>query len=399
MLFLKKKFPHPLYLISIIFACLAITATGLLVIIMPDHQTKNSVSFVTEDCLAIRNPQPRQICQSEQLDQILLTGNITQAFDLIKEYYKKDLLFQKQCHSFSHRIGEKGYDYFSQHKHVELGDNTSYCGFGFYHGFLEAMVHKTNDVALAREFCNYVALQAKQVGKKAESSCYHGIGHGTVDGSDPRSWGNPYKIVEPGLEICEKVTTNERFLYQCAGGIFNSLAIMYTYSQNGLERQQNDPFNVCYAFKDEYLEACLSQMNTYIISLAEKDLDKIGAYVENVPQSFNPTVAMDSAASYLAASTQDPLNYGEIIKTCKGFRQDLITSCISGYAAGLIEFGPPGKEYEAPLVFCQHQLLNEDHRTSCFKRSLSYLQVIYPSQQLKTVCTEVDTKYRTYCSV
>lgn len=348
-------------------------------------------------CLSVKNPKSRQICQADHLDQILLTGGITEAFDLIDEYYKKDPLFQKQCHSFTHRIGETGYEYFSQKKEIRLGDNTSHCGYGFYHGFMEALVQKTNDLSLAKQFCKNVAQQVEQTDKKAEGSCYHGIGHGTVDGSDPRDWGDPYKIIEPGLTMCQKVTSHRPFLYQCAGGIFNSLAIMYTNSENGLQRNQDDPFKVCYGFGDYILEACLNQMNTYIISLSNRDLEKAGKYLHKIPVNLGAGNAADAAVSFLAASKQEPSGYKDIIQTCQSFREDLVIPCVNGYAAGLIEFGPPDKEYVASLAFCQHQLLDRSQRHSCFQRALSYIQLIYSSSQVDAVCAKLDAEYRTYC--
>jgi hypothetical protein len=397
MRYLARQYAFPRLFTSLIIFCSIIASIGLFVTSLINNQSNSLNLLNTKHCLAIKNPQPRQICQQEQLDQILLTGNIIGAFDLINEYYQQDLLFQKQCHSFAHRIGEKGYEFFSRYKKVKLGDNTSHCGFGFYHGFLEALVFKTNDMALAREFCHNVALQTRETDKKAEGACYHGIGHGTVDGSDPRSQGDPYKIVKPGIELCEKVTDDTSFRYQCAGGIFNSLAIMYTQSQNGLQRNQEDPFKVCYGFKGYLLDACLHQMNTYIIALSDKNLKKVGVYLHKIPQNYNATNATDSTVSYLAASKQNSSGYEDIIQTCQGFRSDLVNYCIAGYAAGLIEFGPPGREYAAPIMFCQHQLLNEPQSNSCFKRILNYMKVIYSSSKLDLICGQVNEKYRIYC--
>lgn len=389
----------PLLWIVLFTSLCAVISVGLMIFTsLKNYQTKNTSLLDSKKCLSIENSQSRQICQADQLDQILLAGNIIGAFDLISDYYQKDLTFKKECHSFSHRIGEKGYEFFSRNKEIKLGDNTSHCGFGFYHGFMEALVQKTNDMAQARELCNYIALQMYQTDKKAEAACYHGIGHGVVDGSDPRSRGDPYKIVEPGIVVCEKLTTNRLFLYQCAGGIFNSLAIMYTNSQNGLQRNQEDPFKVCYKFKGRILDACLSQMNTYVISLADKDLKKAGMYLHQIPKDYNPSHATDSTVSFLAAFKQDPAGYGDIIKECQSFRSGLVNNCIDGYAAGLIEFGPPGKEYEAPLVFCKHQLLTENQQDSCFKRSLQYLDAIYSSNQFEAICEMVDIRHQVYCA-
>lgn len=385
-----------LLLLSIILISLT-ASLGLIFSTVLDKSEIATKSNLSQDCLKITNPSNRLVCQVEKLEEVLKTDDFIAAFNLISTYYQNDLLFQKQCHSFTHIIGERGYDFFSKYQKIDLGNNSSYCGFGFYHGFMEALIYKTNNLSQAREFCNYVADKTRFSVRKAEGSCYHGIGHGVVDGSDPRSWGDPLKIVQPGLELCDKVTTSEKFRFMCAGGIFNSLAIMYRNSENGLQRNQEDPFKICFGFEGYVQSACLNQMNTFVVSLSDKDQTKAGRFVEKISVYINSEDAMDSTMSYFAASNQNPTQFEDIIRVCQNFRTNLINSCISGYAAGLIEFAQPDKEYEAAINFCQSDLLSAYQENECFKRVFGYLKVLYPPTRLESICSSLDFKYRVYC--
>src|SRR3989344_1169920 len=174
----------------------------------------------------------RYQCWEEAINSALKTKGPDAALEVIAGFYIAQPEFAKDCHSFAHIIGEEAYVLFSQKKDIAVTPKVSYCAYGFFHGFLESMLQKSGDVAAVRDFCAYV--KGKLTLDQAEDSCYHGVGHGTTDGSDRRMWGNAQALVDPGLAMCLKIAPGSEQLKSCATGVFNSVGIMMMTRQNGL---------------------------------------------------------------------------------------------------------------------------------------------------------------------
>eukprot|EP00923_Selenidium_pygospionis_P025169 GHVN01044337.1.p4 GENE.GHVN01044337.1~~GHVN01044337.1.p4 ORF type:complete len:101 (+),score=5.81 GHVN01044337.1:571-873(+) len=83
------------------------------------------------------------------------------------------------------------------------------CGYGFYHGFMETLLLTSGDVEEARAFCRYADEQLRGQASAASTACYHGTGHGAVDGGDTRAWGDVDAIMEPGFALCDQVAETE----------------------------------------------------------------------------------------------------------------------------------------------------------------------------------------------
>src|SRR4029077_10011559 len=111
--------------------------------------------------------------------------------------------------------------------------------------------------------------------------CYHGIGHGAVDGSDPRTWGKAEALIAPSLDMCKKVALTDTFLLRCGSGVFNSLAMMYSANQFNLVLDKSNPFLVCAEQPSRPLKsACYGEMNTLIMHFSDNDFRKSMAFLK-----------------------------------------------------------------------------------------------------------------------
>lgn len=338
-------------------------------------------------------------CWRDAIETALGEQGLDAAFSVVAALYEQEPKFAKTCHGFAHRLGETAYRAFALNEPLALTAKTAYCGYGFFHGFMEALLYAGGNAAEAREFCREVDRQLSFETRGAAGACIHGIGHGAVDGGDPHLWGDAERLIQPGLELCRLVGENEIQIDRCASGVFNALAIAFNSSGYGLSANRADPYWVCTKQREPYFrKPCFEEMNTTVMTLANNDFAQAVKFVEAVPEDAYANHAMLSAAGYAARFYQERASYPDIVRICHGVERRLAVSCVVGFAAGLVEFGKPQEEYKEALYFCRQELLTGAEQDRCFERVFAYLAVLYSRQALDRVCQTVEEKYRTRCS-
>ncbi|MDP3794447.1 MAG: hypothetical protein Q8R13_00765 [bacterium] len=342
---------------------------------------------------------PSTQCWGYRIDSALNNQGLDAAFDVFAKAYLKDAGFASNCHGFTHKLGEAAYALFSKNQEVPLTPKTSYCGFGFYHGFLEALMARTGSVRGAKEFCAYAKRAFASENSDAEGACFHGIGHGVVDGSDPGSWGDVEAFIAPGLKICTQVADPDYFIDRCASGVFNSLAILYFDPKYKLALNEDDPFWICRKQDAHYFKKpCYEEMNTLIFKLGQNDVLQSTRFVEEIKDDVYARLAMVSLAAYAAFFIQDQdAAFSKSIDACRRIQKRLQTSCIVGFAAGLIEHGSPSNEGNAALQLCGSKKLLPDEQDACFGRVIPYLAVVTGKEKMQEICQTIDVKYKKYC--
>jgi hypothetical protein len=151
-------------------------------------------------CLALDEGR-RAGCFQDAISAAASSGDIARAFRLIERTYALDADFAGNCHGNAHEIGKFAYGLFRSNEAFSFPAETSQCGYGFYHGFLEALLYDSGEATAAADFCDELARRA-DARPDARGACFHGIGHGTVDGTDTRLWGDARGMVGEGIEVC-----------------------------------------------------------------------------------------------------------------------------------------------------------------------------------------------------
>lgn len=351
---------------------------------------QSNISSHINIALCKKETTKQQTCFARILENTLAEKGLSKAFDVLALIYATDEIFAADCHGNTHELGKTAYQLFHKNKEIDLTPKASYCGFGFYHGFMEELLYQGGTMEEAREFCAYVDKTLSGI-SNAKGSCYHGIGHGVVDGTDTRAWGNPEAIITPGLTLCEQVGEDERHKGRCASGVFNSLAILYERPDKyNLRVVADDPYRICENQSPDYFKrACYDEMNTLVLRFAEFDFKKAVAYILKIPETTHAVSAADSLAGYAAKfryKKKLETAYHNAIKACRLLPQDVFISCIRGFGGGLVEFGEPEREYEESLAFCQTNDLNSEEQKACLHRVLNLLAVMYPKDAVVAIC-------------
>lgn len=346
-------------------------------------------------------------CWGKQLDKTLEKKGLPQTFDLMASLYMNEPQFASECHNFAHQIGYFAYQKFTKGQGFDLNSKTSYCGYGFYHGFMEKMFQNSGNIKEAQDFCKYVGEKLAGETTDGEGACYHGIGHGTVDGGNSYIWGDPNKMIKSGIELCEKVALGDHSqygkLYRCVTGAYNAIEILSHIPKYKLQEFEKDPFSLCPSQKDEYKEACYTNMIPAILINTNNDLLKSEKFIENIKESgyeIRKPVTSGLFVEFYRMNLNKPnQNIEEGIRVCQSIKNPLRLSCFYGLSEGFMKYGEPQKAYINGLNFCHNNLLKDDEKDTCYNSILSRLRVWYSVDKSKEICSGVLREFQKYCSL
>jgi hypothetical protein len=393
----KKK----LFLVAF-FSLLAIIA---LLLVQENLQKKdNPNEQVNLDINKCHEEESLVQCWEGLINSALEEQGLDFAFTVFGELYAKDTSFAASCHSFAHTLGWEAYNKYAKGQDFDLSSKTSYCGYGFYHGFMENLLLETGDPKKAKDFCSFVDEKLKGQTNDAGGACYHGIGHGSVDGSDPRAWGNPTEVIKPGIQLCEKVSSTNDQLYRCVTGAYNSLEILSGNPKYRLTTFRQDPFPFCEKQVLAYREGCYTNMIPALFGNYQNDFVKIARVIEAIPEEDDTYTIRSEVISGLFHDYYR-VNFGKEdyaetgIGLCRSLSGRSHLPCVEGLSGSLMKYGEPGKEYVKTLEFCADEALALEEKDVCYNRTLSTLQIWYSKEKSSEICRQVPKGYQKYCSV
>lgn len=352
---------------------------------------------LVKECEGIKDEANLTECRLDVIDTAIDDWGIDVGFEVLSLFFENNPVFASECHDFAHLLGEEAYEKFSKGEDFEVSTKTSYCAYGFYHGFMEQLVSRNADIKQAREFCAYVDERLKDKTPGAYLACYHGIGHGWTDGQEELHWGDELAIAKPALRLCEEVSETDHELLICATGVFDSIAIGYYNHAYGLEIKEDNPFWICKNQPDKYKEACYMDIIPAVIWLGDYSLVKSLPYIETAEDSYKTLatgILAENAVRYIVKNNEDPLDYVEI---CRQFKEVRALECVKGLATGAMQYAEPKEEYKKGLSFCRSEILNTPEKDICFEWILKYSQSLYSKDKIETICNTVDEKYRKFC--
>ena len=256
---------------------------------------------------------------------------------------------------------------------------------------METPLHTTGDVELAKDFCKYADEQLAGQSSAASTACYHGIGHGAVDGTDPGAWGDIEAMMKPGFTLCSLIVETKFQDYLCATGIYNAIEVLARDSKYDISEVYDKPFSVCNAQPIKYREACYS--NIVLIAALWKSNNNIAAAADYINRNMidkeflavgkytvNEMITMGLFFEYIRLNINTNPNYmADGIKLCRKQPDDDRLACIIGLSGGHLKYGPPGTEYIKNIEACNHKDLYADERNACYSYFLP-LSLIHISE-------------------
>jgi plastocyanin len=311
----------------------------------------------SKECLlhvATSSPSAAAECWSVDITETLQKKGLSAAFDMYASLYAENPSFRGlSCHDAGHILGSAAYkEYEDNHKVIDRPE-TSYCGFGFYHGFMEAMIADQGPAQYqkVRDYCDALKTNGQLNGPSG--SCYHGIGHAALDSLSGDTWGNDVQMTRDAIDVCELIVVGTPERAVCADGVFNALAIAKSRHSYNLSFDVSDPTHLCPVQKKEYQSPCYRELGISVIR--EQKMDRTAA-VRFIRSYGNADAVAASISGYMGdevARAIVSINLSSFYTFCQSFSsaQNRL-ACHEGVLLGLNQAGEPGHEYVQMFRYC-----------------------------------------------
>ncbi len=335
-------------------------------------------------------------CFDELIRSTVATKGIEAAYALFSASFEAGKL-PRSCHWTAHQIGEAAYELFREHKDFPISRATAFCGYGFYHGFLESLLRENPDTDSVLLFCDRVR---KELGNLGLWNCYHGIGHGfTEDPPDPKVWGNFQAMLDPGIKMCEFLfSKNFRDLNLCLTGVFTVPAGFAEHNEYGLSFNPKDPWAYCAGQPYRYHKACYGEFTPKLASDPKFTLDDLPPLLQKVTDAKTTRLIVWVAPSVLIAKDILNVDFTSYVKGCRNnFSGKLREICYGGVIQGIFTHGEPEKQYTAAFRFCDSTAFSQPERDFCYAETLRQVKVQYEGELSRNVCASMEERYRKYC--
>ncbi|XKT74459.1 MAG: hypothetical protein ACJKTH_03830 [Patescibacteria group bacterium UBA2163] len=345
----------------------------------------------------------KQACWERELANTLETEGVKESFALFEELYENEPEFSSiGCHWMAHKLGEVEYGLYLGHKDMsklEFPPETSYCGYGYYHGFLEHFLRDEPDYDLALEICENLTGREDEL-PWIQLNCYHAIGHGFVpEPLNIEDWGNTEKLVAPALTACDRLKETP-LREQCLQGAFNVIADWMWNNQFGLHYSDDKPFILCASFEsDEIARACYYEVAMKLNTEVNIDMGMIyEKHISTIPDDLIAGTIINSfAAGALGARILED-DFSDLVYDCRRLPQFLQTDCMKGLTGAFAAFGEPNREYEKALDFCRTDILTAHERDVCYWNITRTFKGIYTKEKVADICNTIEEPYQKYCS-
>ncbi len=310
-------------------------------------------------------------CWSISLIEILQSDGLSAAFDMYSALYADNPSFRGlSCHDAGHLLGAAAYrEYAENHQTIERPE-TSYCGYGFYHGFMETMLieHGPSQYSLVREYCD--ALKTDGQLNNPSGACYHGIGHAAFDSIPGDSWGDAAKMVTAALSVCEQVAQEAPERAQCGTGVFNALAVASSDQAYKLSFNATDSMRICRMQPPRYKDGCYREYGIGVIRENRFDREATIRFINTLENADARAAALGAYVGDEVARSINAIDLSAFFALCNSTAPNKQKdSCHRGVLAGLRQAGEPGSEAELMFNYCD-LYPRGSARTECFRFSI-----------------------------
>ena len=364
---------------------------------------------VTYDCsehLAGAKLGNKESCWQNKLQDELVDHGAQAAFQLLLKFYNSDPDFTVVgCHIMVHQIGDAAYgEYLAQGKDlskVQFPAESVYCGYGYYHGFLEHFLRDNPDFALADKFCKQLTAAKQNVIPRIRLNCYHAIGHGFIPNpNNIETWGDAHAMVAPGIAACSKLTDRE-VQQECFQGSFNVVGDWMWNNEYGLEFPKKNSLGICATFTNpdpHVAEACYYELSMRVLPFAGHNLTTVyDQYVAPITDNFIAGMIINSAAASLLGEHIADKTFLPFLYECRALPERVHSDCIKGLTGAFVAHGEPEKEYVKAIAFCSSKEMTSAEKDTCYGNIIRTFKGAYTKGKVAEVCTLVEEPYRKYC--
>jgi hypothetical protein len=327
----------------------------------------------------------RPLCWETALKHTMEVKGFDATFDQLNDFYTNDEGFRQNCHDVMHFVGKNGYLYFKGSRTLTARSETAYCGYGFYHGFIEAMQVENGwgNYDVVRTYCEDVAKK----NPSGAGACFHGIGHALFDSLTASAWGDPVSMTSTAIGECDKALTNEFARVQCSSGVYNALANAARANDYELSFNLIRFPALCNDQRTEYVEKCYAEVGVAYMRNRGMDREQSVTFIRTLRADMSLhelyVYFADEAKSRIASF--DATQFAE---DCEALRENERQSCIAGVIEGIRAVSPAETAHTKQFPFCQ-ALTRPDTTPYCLQEIVRITQSFVRTNALfKKACLD-----------
>ncbi len=233
----------------------------------PDEVAQQPVSRATTDCSGALATD--YACQQQRYQNLTRDSGVQAAFAELKDEYGKNGFIKFNCHQMAHVIGRTAARVYGDLPTTyDRGD--PFCGSGYHHGAMEAVVAETEPDKILEEADALCADPGQRYKQQPfyHFSCPHGLGHGFMAMLE-------YELIE-ALEACDAALTDARNKEYCYSGVFmQNMIDEDTSNQFSKHLKADQPYYPCTDVPTRYKYQCYQQQTTYALHTQGHDFAKV----------------------------------------------------------------------------------------------------------------------------
>ncbi len=220
------------------------------------------------------------ICYQQRYRDLVRDYGVETAFAELKNELPTNEFARSNCHLLTHFIGRAAADLSSDVGTVySHGDN--FCGSGYYHGAMEAIVTKIGPDKVLEEantLCDN--LDGYEKYSFYHYNCAHGLGHGFMDIKDDELFSS--------LGTCDALTDSwER--NRCYGGVFMENVVAKDDPGHSSKYLKADkPLYPCDVLGNRYKNECYQRQTSYALQTQGNDFAKVFDLCAKAENDFRP---------------------------------------------------------------------------------------------------------------
>ena len=345
---------------------------------------------VANDCLSLAGEEKIQ-CFDNTLEVLQKEKGIEAAFAYFVEIYHADPEVPAVCHGWTHRLGEIEYELYTKGREVTLRPEATFCSYGYFHGFINAMVEDTQSLQSAQAFCREAVEEQGDELRSMKSHCVHGIGH-SITSLSLEAQKQPVDIiavVDQGAPQCEALYGSSS--HACLDGMLHELYLTMVRGEYGLSTEEyensGDIFYYCHLLSGEIAESCYYESVALWPYFLGTDKGKVIEYLRAHPSNLlekSPRILHALGRSFIETDIKTG-SFESSALACTSLPEHLQEGCEEGLALGFATYGEPNNMHETAFAFCRDQYAGAE-RISCLGNMIDALQFSYTESQLQNAC-------------
>jgi hypothetical protein len=305
------------------------------------------------------------LCYQQRFGDLVRAYGVADAFAELKNELPTNEFARSNCHLLTHFIGRGAVDLYKDDIATVYSHGDNFCGSGYYHGAMEAIVENLGSDRILKKANT---LCANLDGYRGHSfnhyNCAHGLGHGFMDIKDDDLFDS--------LKTCDMLEDGwER--NRCYGGVFMENVVANNnpgHSSKYLKADQ--PLYPCDVVGNSYKNECYQRQTSYALQTQGNDFGKVFDLCAKAEDNFRAAcyqgLGWDASVQSLKQGTSDASINGSTGTLCLlGHDYEARFNCTVGAVDYFIRDSYNNTRAKA---FCEY--FDAGVRTLCLQESEEY---------------------------